>query len=60
MNTIDVRTDIASDSIRFLDKLRLFIRQRGMAFQTERTYLQWIRRFIKFNQYQSPAHLLED
>jgi integron integrase len=55
MNTIDVRTDIASDSIRFLDKLRLFIRQRGMAFQTEKTYLQWIRRFIKFNQYQSPA-----
>ncbi|MCM0612432.1 phage integrase N-terminal SAM-like domain-containing protein [Marinobacter sediminum] len=33
----------------FLDKVRSFLRLRGMAYKTEKTYLFWIKRFIRFH-----------
>lgn len=38
----------------FLDKVRGFIRLRGMAYKTEKTYLFWIKRFIRFHGLQHP------
>ena len=54
---IDVRAFISPDSPRFMDRLKLFIRSRGLAYSTEKTYIEWIRRFINFNGYQSPEAL---
>lgn len=54
---IDTRTTINTQSNRFFDQLTLFIRQRGLAYATEKTYLSWIRRFILFNRYQSVAEM---
>jgi integron integrase len=52
---LDIRYAINTGSPRFFDKLRLFIRQRGLAYSTEKTYCLWIRRFILFNRYGSEA-----
>ena len=50
---IDVRVSLPSKPVNFLDQLRVFIRSRGLAYATEKTYLLWIRRFIRFSHYQS-------
>ncbi|MFL1484027.1 integron integrase [Marinobacter sp. LN3S78] len=50
---MDVPPPVSSQSPRFLDRLRTFIRARGLAYRTEKTYCAWVRRFIRFNQYQS-------
>ena len=54
---IDIRTPINPDRAGFIDHLRLFIRSRGLAFQTEKTYVVWCRRFIKFSAYQSSEQM---
>lgn len=54
---MDVPPPISSQSPRFLDQLRTFIRARGLAYRTEKTYCAWVRRFIRFNQYQSHDQL---
>ncbi|XKH01135.1 integron integrase [Marinobacter nauticus] len=46
---MDIRTPIPSQSTRFLDRLRNFIRLRGLAYKTEQTYVFWIKRFIRFH-----------
>ncbi|MBB5322748.1 integron integrase [Marinobacter oulmenensis] len=46
---MDIRTPIPSQSNRFLDRLRNFIRLRGLAYKTEKTYIFWIKRFIRFH-----------
>jgi integron integrase len=40
-----------------MDLLRVDMRARGYALPTERTYLQWIRRYITFNQLRHPAEM---
>ncbi len=52
--TIDIRTALPNKPTGFLDQFRVFIRSRGLAYATEKTYLLWARRFIRFSQYQSP------
>lgn len=54
---MDVPPPVSSRSNRFLDQFRSFIRTRGLAYRTEITYCTWVRRFIRFNQYQSPGQL---
>lgn len=54
---MDVPPPVSSRSTRFLDQFRCFIRTRGLAYRTEITYCTWVRRFIRFNQYQSPRQL---
>ena len=46
---MDIRIPISSQSNRFLDRLRNFIRLRGLAYKTEQTYVFWIKRFIRFH-----------
>ena len=53
----DIRPPIAQGSTRFLDELRLHIRQNGLAYRTEQTYLFWIKNFIRFHSRQHPKHM---
>jgi len=55
----DVRGRIPNPPVKFLDQFRLFIRKRGIAFKTEKVYVYWVVRFIKFNQLQHPSALNE-
>jgi len=48
---IDTRQAIHPKPIRFKDRYRLFIRSKGLAYATEKTYVQWAGRFIKFMKY---------
>lgn len=52
---IQVRQTIAVKSSRFFDQYRLFIRSRGLAYETEKTYCMWARRFIKYSGYSAPS-----
>jgi integron integrase len=54
---IDVRISIDPNSQRFFDRFRLFIRQEGLAYSTEKTYCTWVRRFIRFGKYQNISEL---
>lgn len=42
---------------RFMDRLRLFIRERRLAYSTEKTYLYWIRFFIRFHRKRHPEEM---
>ncbi|KAE8544536.1 MULTISPECIES: phage integrase N-terminal SAM-like domain-containing protein [Marinobacter] len=43
---MDIRCPISPQSTRFLDRLRNFIRLRGLAYKTEKTYVFWIKCFV--------------
>jgi integron integrase len=51
----DVRPAIRPGSDRFMDRVRQCLRDKGYAYQTEKTYLHWIRRFILFHKKQHPS-----
>lgn len=51
---MDIPTPIPAQPTRFLDKVRSFLRFRGMAYKTEKTYLFWIKRFIRFHGLRHP------
>ncbi|WP_269621210.1 site-specific integrase [Zhongshania sp. BJYM1] len=53
----DIRPLISPHSGRFLDQLRLHIRQNGLAYRTEQTYLHWVKRFIRFHGRKHPKDL---
>jgi integron integrase len=55
--TIDTRKFIDRNSARFNDRLRLFIRGKGLAYATEKTYFHWINRFIKAMKYRSQIEM---
>ena len=46
---MDVRGNIPSKPSRLSDQLRQKIRARGLAYKTEKTYLHWIYRYIRFH-----------
>jgi len=52
-NEIEVRRFIEPNSPRFSDQYRLFIRARGLAYTTEKAYMHWASRFVRFMNYQS-------
>ena len=54
---IDTRVSIDSNKADFYDRLRLFIRAKGLSYATEKTYLEWIRRFVSFGRYTSTKQL---
>lgn len=53
----DVRSPINPGSKRFMDRLRLFIRSRQLAYKTEKTYCYWILYFIRFHDRKNPADM---
>ncbi len=50
----DIRVTISPRSPRLLDQVRLHMRQNGLAYRTEQTYIHWIKRFIYFHNKQHP------
>lgn len=52
--TMDVRAALPAKPVSFLDQFRVFIRSRGLAYTTEKTYVLWARKFINYSKYQSP------
>lgn len=51
---MDVPPPIPAKPTRFTDQLRAFIRSRGLAYKTEKTYLFWTLRFIRFHNKRHP------
>lgn len=55
MENIDTRHSINTKSLKFNDRFRLFIRQKGLAYATEKTYCLWVKRFVKYSQYNNES-----
>lgn len=45
--------------VKFIDRLRAFIRARNLAYKTEKTYIQWVIRFIHFHDKRHPETMGE-
>jgi len=54
-NVMDVRAPIERNSSKFIDQFRYYIRSKGLAYTTEKTYVLWVKRFINFSGYRSPS-----
>ncbi|NKB35884.1 MAG: integron integrase [Gammaproteobacteria bacterium] len=55
MDDIPVLIDLNSQ--RFIPRLRSFIRKRGLAYSTEKTYLHWIVFFIRYHKMRHPKEM---
>ena len=55
----DVRAPIDIRSTRFMDRLRLFIRSRHLAYHTEKTYCHWVLGYIRFSGRRHPEEMGE-
>jgi integron integrase len=53
----DIRPQVAAEPARFIDQLRSTIRQRGLSYATEKTYVHWALRFIRFHQRRHPERM---
>ena len=53
----DIRPLIPANSPRLLDQLRHTIRTSGLSYETEKTYVHWALRFIRFHDRRHPAEL---
>ena len=48
------RVLIPSNPKKFIHRLRAFIRSRNLSYQTEKAYVYWIKRLIKFHGMKHP------
>jgi integron integrase len=53
----DVPVQVPANATRLMDRLRLFMRNRHMAWSTEKTYVHWIARYIRFHQKRHPEEM---
>ncbi|WP_105104446.1 integron integrase [Microbulbifer pacificus] len=53
----DIRHSIPATPVRFIDQLRQHMRQNGLSYRTEQTYIHWIKRFIHFHGLKHPKNL---
>ena len=53
----NMRVPVAEKPTRFLDQLRLLMRQQQLSYSTEKTYLHWIRKFIHFHNKRHPREM---
>ncbi|MFK8052207.1 MAG: integron integrase [Woeseiaceae bacterium] len=53
----DVRPHIPKTPQRFVDQFRLSIRTRGLSYATEKTYVHWVLRYIRFHRMAHPEKL---
>lgn len=58
--TDDTRPAIPSGSARFTHQVRQDLRDKGYSYQTEKTYLHWVKRYIAFHNMQHPQRLGEE
>ena len=55
MDDIPLHIDHLSE--RFIDRLRIFIRSRNLAWATEKTYVAWVLQFIRFHNKKHPDEM---
>ncbi|WP_323846979.1 integron integrase [Microbulbifer magnicolonia] len=53
----DVRHSLPRHSDKFMPTLRRHIRESGLAYRTEQTYVLWIKRFIHFHKLRHPREI---
>lgn len=53
----DIPVPIRLKQPRFLDEVRVLMRRKNLAYTTERTYLYWIRFFIRFHKRRHPRDM---
>jgi len=53
----DIRPQLAAEPTRFIDQLRSTIRRRGLSYATEKTYVHWALRFIRFHNKRHPERM---
>jgi len=53
----DIRPRLAAEPTRFIDQLRSTIRRRGLSYATEKTYVHWALRFIRFHNKRHPERM---
>jgi len=53
----DVRRPVPERPRKFLDRLRLHMREGRLAYTTEKTYIHWIRGFIRFHRRRHPEEM---
>lgn len=50
----DIPVPITGESPRFIDLLRRFIRKEGLSYSTEKTYVHWVIRYIRYHKLRHP------
>ncbi len=50
----DVRRPLPANPEKFLDKMRAFIRSKNLSYRTEKTYIYWVKRYIKYHRLKHP------
>ncbi|MCB1646770.1 MAG: integron integrase [Pseudomonadales bacterium] len=53
----EVRVPINPHSTRFMDRFRIFIRARNLAYKTEKTYCHWVLYYIRYHKRKNPAEM---
>lgn len=53
----DIPIYVPEKPVKFIDQLRTFIRFRNLAYATEKTYIHWVIRFIRFHDRKHPSTL---
>jgi len=53
----NIRHSIPAGSNPFIHRVQIDLRDKGYAYQTEKTYIHWIKRFIRFNKNQHPEKM---
>ena len=53
----DMRGVLPSKPVRFMHKLRAFIRAKNLAYTTEKTYCLWVKRYIFYHNKQHPEEM---
>jgi integron integrase len=53
----DIRHSLPAGSKRFVHRVRIDLRNKGYSYQTEKTYIYWIKRFIRFHKNRHPETL---
>ena len=54
---MDVPPALPATPTRLMDRFRAFIRSRNMAYRTEKTYVHWVLRYIRFHGRLHPEQL---
>lgn len=53
----DIPSTIPAHPIRFMDRLRAFMRMRNLAYRTEQTYCEWIVDYIRYHNMRHPEEM---
>jgi len=56
---LDIPKPIPANPVKFLDRLRAYIRTQNLAYKTEKTYVQWVVHFIHFHGKRHPEEMGE-